>query len=60
MEGLGVLIGFLFLITFGPPVLFLILGIVKHSRNKDSAKVFFILAAVWFIVGGGLCASIML
>lgn len=57
MEGIGTLIAICFGITFGPPVLFFIIGMVK--RRKDSGKIFFILAAVWFIVGGGICASIM-
>lgn len=59
MNGIGLLILFLFLITFGPPVLLFIIALVKRNRNRDSAKVLFILAAVWLIVGGGICASML-
>ncbi len=57
MEGIGTLIAICFLITFGPPVLFLIMGIVK--RKSDRGKVYFILSALWFIIGGGICATIL-
>jgi quinol-cytochrome oxidoreductase complex cytochrome b subunit len=57
MEALILLI---LLVMFGPPVLFLIVGLVKRSRNQDSAKVFFILGAVWLLVGGGICASLLM
>lgn len=48
------------LVMFGPPVLFLIVGLAKRNRNQDSAKVFFILGAVWLLVGGGICASLLM
>jgi hypothetical protein len=59
MEGLGLFIMLCYLVTFGPPVLFLIIGLATRSRNKNTAKIFFILATVWFVIGGGTCASIM-
>lgn len=59
MDGIATLIISLFFITFAPPVIFLIIGLVKRNTNKDTAKVFFILAAAWFIIGGGICASMM-
>mgnify|MGYP003578790379 CR=1 FL=1 len=59
MEGIGTLILICFAITFGPPVLFFIVGLVRHiKKDLQAAKVFYILAAVWLIVGGGTCASI--
>jgi len=59
MNGIGFLIVICFLITFGPPVLLFVMGVVRRNRNQDSAKILFIVAAVWFIVGGGICASIL-
>jgi hypothetical protein len=47
------------LVMFGPPVLFMILGAVKRTSNKETSKIFFVLAAVWLLVGGGICASII-
>jgi hypothetical protein len=60
MEGIGTLIAFCFFITFGPPVLFLVVGVAQHNSNRNKAKVFYILSAVWLTVGGGICASIMM
>ena len=59
MNGIGLLITICFLITFGPPVIFFIIGLAKRNSNKDTAKVFLILSAVWLIIGGGMCLSIM-
>lgn len=59
MEGVAALIIGLFLITFAPPVIFFIIGLFKRSTNKDTAKLFFILAAAWFIIGGGICFTMM-
>jgi hypothetical protein len=60
MEGLGLLIFLCFALTFAPPIIFLFIGLIRRRRNKDNATVFFILSAVWFIIGGGTCASIMM
>ncbi|HEU5147244.1 MAG TPA: hypothetical protein VFT90_11040 [Chryseosolibacter sp.] len=59
MEAVAALIIGLFLITFAPPVIFFIIGLFKRNTNKDTAKVFFILAAAWLIIGGGMCFSMM-
>jgi len=59
MDELATIFAFFFGITFGPPLIFLIIALVKRARKRDSAKIFFILAFVWFIVGGGICASIL-
>jgi hypothetical protein len=60
MDGLGTLIAICFLITFGPPVLFIIIGVYKQkNNNKDSAQLYYILGAAWLIVGGGICATLM-
>jgi hypothetical protein len=59
MEGLGVLIILILGLMFGPPVLFLIIGLRKRTTNKESAKIFYILAAAWLVGGGGICASLL-
>lgn len=56
---IGSLIFLILLVMFGPPVLFIILGAVKRTSNKETSRIFFVLAAVWLLVGGGICASIM-
>ncbi|MBT1700778.1 hypothetical protein KK083_28060 [Fulvivirgaceae bacterium PWU4] len=59
MEGIGLLILICFLITFAPPVIFFIAGLVKRRSNKRASTVLFILGTIWLIIGGGICASIM-
>ena len=59
MDGIAVLIISLFMITFAPPVIFLIIGLVKYNKSRDAAKIFFILGATWLIIGGGICLSLM-
>jgi len=59
MEGLGTLILICFAITFGPPLLFFILGISRRKKDPKHANVMFILGALWLIIGGGICATIM-
>ena len=59
MESLETIILLIILVMFGPPVLFAIIGFVQRTSNKRVAQIFFILAAVWLIVGGGICASML-
>jgi hypothetical protein len=59
MEGLGAIIALILAVMFGPPLLFLILGLSKRKSNPESAKIFYILSATWLIVGGGICATIL-
>jgi hypothetical protein len=59
MGGIGLLIAICFLITFGPPVLFLIMGLNMRNKDKNNGKGLIILSVVWLIIGGGICASIM-
>ena len=59
MDGLGVIIMLILAVMFGPPIVFVIIGLKKRTSNIESAKVFFILAAVYLLIGGGICASIL-
>lgn len=55
LEGLVYLI---FAVMFGPPVLLAIIGIALR-KHKKASKVFYILAAVYLIVGLGICGSMI-
>jgi hypothetical protein len=46
-------------VMFGPPLILLIIGLNKRAQRPDSAKVFYILAVVYLLIGGGICASIL-
>lgn len=54
----GNLSGIVFLIVLimvGPPILFIIIGALIRKKHKKGANVFFILAALYLLVGLGLC-----
>ena len=46
-------------IMFGPPVFLTIIGFSIKKYQPKSAKVFFILAAVYLIAGLGICGSMI-
>jgi hypothetical protein len=46
-------------VMFGPPILFLSMGIRRRKINPDSAKMFYILTVVYLIVAGGVCYSLL-
>lgn len=58
-EAIITLIVVAILMMLGPPVVFLIIGMVLYKKNRDRAKVFFILSGVYLLVALGVCASFM-
>lgn len=48
-----------FMLTLGVPILLFIIGAVKRKRDKDRAKIFFIIGLIWLLVGGGTCLAIL-
>ena len=60
MNGIGAIIALILFVMFGPPLVLVILGLSRQKTNTQAAKVFYILAAVWLIVGGGTCATILM
>lgn len=57
LDGLVVLI---FLIMFGPALLFLIIGgILFSNKKKKAGKVFMILAGVYLLVSLGVCGTML-
>jgi drug/metabolite transporter superfamily protein YnfA len=57
LDGLVVI---LFLIMFGPALLFLIIGGILFAKQKKKAgKVFMILAGVYLLVSLGVCGTMM-
>ncbi len=57
VGNLGGLVVMLVLLMLGPPILLLIGGLVARKTNKKVAKVLFILAGVYLIVGLGICGG---
>lgn len=47
------------LIMFGPSVLLTIIGFSIRMKNKKSAKVLYIIAAVYLIISLGVCGAMI-
>lgn len=55
------IIYFILSIMFGPPLVLGLIGfILWKALQKKAAKVFFILAGVYLIVGLGICGALIL
>lgn len=46
-------------VLFLPPIILLIVGLVQLFKKKSSAKVYLIIAVVYLLVSGGMCASFL-
>ena len=53
------LVFMIFLIMFGPAVLFVIIGLMVRKKNKKSAKVFYILAGIYLVISLGICGALI-
>lgn len=47
-------------IMIGPPIVLTLIGFGVKKNNPNAAKVLFILAAVYLLVGLGICGSLMI
>ncbi|WP_072987661.1 hypothetical protein [Pseudozobellia thermophila] len=55
------LVTLLFLIMFGPAIVFLIIGVVLLSKQKKKpGKIFVILAGVYLLISLGVCGTILI
>lgn len=48
------------ILMFGPPIILTIIGATKLQKNKKTAKILFIIAAVYLLVGVGMCANFLI
>lgn len=56
LNGLFIII---LIIMFGPPLLFATIGFFTYKSNRKSGKVLFILAALYLLIGLGICGSML-
>ncbi|WP_299318196.1 hypothetical protein [uncultured Maribacter sp.] len=57
LDGLAT---FLFLVMFGPAILFIIIGaILFYYKKKKAGKVFMILAGVYCLISLGICGAML-
>jgi len=59
LEGIGFFIFGIYFITHLPAIILLVIGLVQLKKKPKQAKVFLIIAGVYFLVGGGVCASLL-
>ncbi len=58
-ENLGLFVlGFL-LVAYSPAIIMAIIGFVKLKKNPKTAKILFIIAGVYVIVGLGICGAMI-
>lgn len=57
LNGLFILI---LIIMFGPPALLTIIGMFTFKGNRKTSKILFILAALYLLIGLGICGSMLL
>ena len=57
LPGLGLFVFGVYFIAHLPAIILLILGLVLSKRKPKQSRIFLIIAVVYFIIGGGICAS---
>jgi len=50
----------LFFLAFGVPLLLLIIGLVIRPKNKKASTIILIIAAVYSVIGLGVCGSVLI
>ncbi len=53
------LVAMILMVMLGPPVLFLGIGLLVRKSNPKAAKICYILAGVYMLVGLGICGGLM-
>jgi hypothetical protein len=56
---LMLLVIMIYLVCHLPAIIMLIIGLVKRKSNPKVAKILFILTAVYFLIGLGICGGIL-
>ncbi|UUV22580.1 hypothetical protein [Paenimyroides aestuarii] len=54
------LVAIIFLVMFGPPIVLALIGVIVKFKSAKAAKVLFILAGLYLLIGLGICGSMMI
>ncbi|WCM41029.1 hypothetical protein MG290_08655 [Flavobacterium sp. CBA20B-1] len=54
------LVAIIFMVMFGPPIVLALIGVIVKSKSPKAAKVLFILAGLYMLIGLGICGSMMI
>jgi hypothetical protein len=49
----------LYIIFHSPAIIMLIIGLNKRKSDPDKSSVLLIIAGIYFVIGGGICASML-
>ncbi|WP_395076901.1 hypothetical protein [Flavobacterium sp.] len=60
VGNLGGLVVILILIMVGPPIVLSIIGFAVRSNSPKTAKILFILAALYLLIGLGICGGLIM
>lgn len=59
MNGIVSLIIIIYLVCHLPAIILLILGLTRLKSRPESAKKLLIAAGIYFLIGGGICGSLL-
>lgn len=57
---LGPLILMIYLICHSPAIILLIMGLIRLKSRPENAKKLLIAAGIYFLIGGGVCGSLLM
>ncbi len=58
-DGLMIFIVGIYLLAHSPAIVCIIVGLFIRKNKPHSAKVLFIIAGVYFLIGTGICGALM-
>ncbi len=59
MDNILPLILAIYIICHLPAIILLIIGLLRLKTRPENAKKFLIAASIYFIIGGGICGTIL-
>jgi hypothetical protein len=60
MEDFSSIIIIIYLILHSPAIIMLIIGLARLKTKPESAKTLLIISTIYFIIGGGICGSLLM
>lgn len=60
MNDIWILVVIAYFILHIPAFIMLIIGLSIRKRKPETAKILFIITAAYFVIGGGICGSMLL
>lgn len=59
IQGLGLMVLTFYLVAHSPAIILLIIGLVIRKRNPKRSRIMLIIAGVYFLIGAGICGSML-